>query len=64
MPLQLKPCPFCGGIANTGEVEGDTTVWCVMCGATVRACSDGGAIDLWNARVVAETAPSISAEAD
>jgi Lar family restriction alleviation protein len=54
--LSLLPCPFCGGQANTGEVDGEPSVWCSMCGATLRTYSETGAVDLWNTRVALDSA--------
>jgi Lar family restriction alleviation protein len=60
---QLKPCPFCGGNANVGEItEGSEflrgfIVECEDCTANVdRLDSEEAAMDVWNRRTTLSAA--------
>jgi Lar family restriction alleviation protein len=55
MATELKPCPFCGGRAETDYGYYDYNwhgVHCVDCGAYVCTAEDGSqeAIEAWNRR--------------
>jgi Lar family restriction alleviation protein len=57
---ELKPCPFCGGEAETGYAINDYNRWgviCKCCGASVEVeewkgveDTEGNAIAAWNRR--------------
>lgn len=64
MPIELKPCPFCGGevyLHTYGSYNG--YLWnCVMynlscaeCGATISTKSLDHVVELWNRRATDET---------
>ena len=47
----LKPCPFCGGEAETWDGAGPWHVVCTKCGAIGSPClSEAEAIAAWNTR--------------
>lgn len=53
---ELKPCPFCGGYATSGEnVYRKYQVICRKCLATsITSINENEAIDAWNRRVCDE----------
>jgi Lar family restriction alleviation protein len=61
---ELKPCPFCGGIAKLGHYEGgkyDTyyLVMCINCFSRTVGDSENEAVNTWNRRVIREQMPEI-----
>ena len=49
---ELKPCPFCGGEAETWDGAGPWHVVCTECGTIGSPClSEAEAITAWNSRV-------------
>lgn len=51
---KLKPCPFCGGQAETNYGRFDYNyfgVHCNNCDAYVSDCDSEGAIEKWNRRI-------------
>ena len=55
--IKLKPCPFCGGEADTNLMFGRVGVTCTKCGANIRmehAVIVDKAIEAWNRRDGAE----------
>lgn len=52
---KLKPCPFCGGKAKVWEelfMRFAWKIYCVNCGASVRAETEKDVVEAWNKRVV------------
>lgn len=50
--VELKPCPFCGGIANKWDSRiGLWNIMCNSCGATQVDFSEEGVVYKWNRRV-------------
>ena len=47
---ELKPCPFCGGVAKILEHYWDVEVYCIECQASNRGDSKAEAIEAWNRR--------------
>jgi Lar family restriction alleviation protein len=52
---ELKPCPFCGGIARLEQMGWPHHVFCTLCGAKVTGIKYGEegeqeAVEKWNRR--------------
>ena len=54
---ELKPCPFCGGLAfmthDEDDPQFDTEIYCCICEASIRRIGEGNraeAIEAWNRR--------------
>lgn len=64
MPIDLKPCPFCGGLPHPETTVCDNSVRCTICGARIIRFNDNNcaiqkpsAVDMWNTRATTPEQP-------
>ena len=48
---ELKPCPFCGGVATQYKGDWYFIIDCVDCHARIKCPDEKSAVDNWNMRV-------------
>ena len=56
-PRPLEPCPFCGGAAESTELDDREVVACTKCKIGTVVYSAGGATKVWNERVLHGASP-------